>query len=213
MAWLGFLQTEESRREMESRCTQAIRTGERRPAEFDARGEAVNLPVTRASDPKERSYQDRPLFLLALLIGVVAVVDFGVILAVAHLFSVSGFLEAAIDSLALVAVAFPILLILVVRPLHQQIAWRKEKEVALRKTIEELEQSKAEIGQLRGLLPICASCKRIRDGDQQWILIEKYIEVRSEASFTHGICPECVRTLYPNHRAGQRPQDSDGGGA
>ncbi|MCU0691354.1 MAG: hypothetical protein MUF54_08130 [Polyangiaceae bacterium] len=150
---------------------------------------------------------------MAILIGVVAVVDFGVILAIAQLFSVSGFLEAAIDSLALVAVAFPALLFLVVRPLRQQIAWRKEKELALRQTIAELEQSKAEIRQLRGLLPICAWCKRIRDGDEQWVHLERYIEARSDASFTHGICPECVRTLYPNHRTGQRLQDSDGGDA
>jgi hypothetical protein len=198
---------------MENCCTQAIRNGERRPPETTAQVVAITLPETGATAHKATHFQDRPLFLLAVLIGVVAVVDFGVILALAQLFPVSGFIEAAIDSLALVAVAFPVLLLLVVRPLRQQIAWRKEKELALRQTIAALEQSKAEIRQLRGLLPICASCKRIRDGDQQWVLLEKYIESRSEASFTHGICPECVRTLYPNHRAGQRPQDSDGGGA
>ena len=188
---------------MENCCTQAIRTGETRPLETIARAVAATLPETGASAPKGTHFQDRPLFLLAVLIGVVAVVDFGVILAMAQLFSVAGFLEAVIDSLALVVVAFPALFLLVVRPLRQQIACRKEKELALRQTIAALEQSKAEIRQIRGLLPICASCKRIRDGDQQWVLLEQYIEARSDASFTHGICPECVRTLYPNHRPGR----------
>jgi CRP-like cAMP-binding protein len=50
---------------------------------------------------------------------------------------------------------------------------------------------------LGGLLPICASCKSIRCGDDVWQPIEKYIENHSEADFTHGICPECARRFYP----------------
>jgi sigma-B regulation protein RsbU (phosphoserine phosphatase) len=47
------------------------------------------------------------------------------------------------------------------------------------------------VSQLEGLLPICCSCKRIRDGKDQWQRVESYIEVHSEARFTHGYCPEC----------------------
>jgi len=50
---------------------------------------------------------------------------------------------------------------------------------------------------LQGLLPICASCKRVRDEHGQWNQIESYIRARSEAEFSHGICPECARRLYP----------------
>jgi hypothetical protein len=50
---------------------------------------------------------------------------------------------------------------------------------------------------LHGLLPICASCKKIRDDQGYWSEIEGYISKHSEADFSHGICPECARKLYP----------------
>ena len=55
---------------------------------------------------------------------------------------------------------------------------------------------------LRGLLPICASCKRIRDQDGGWTRLEEYLSTRSEARFSHGLCPECLATLYPEHEPG-----------
>ena len=65
------------------------------------------------------------------------------------------------------------------------------------KHIEELEESSNEIKVLSGLLPICASCKKIRDDKGYWNQIEKYIKEHSEAEFSHGICPECAKKLYP----------------
>jgi hypothetical protein len=50
---------------------------------------------------------------------------------------------------------------------------------------------------LKGLLPICASCKKIRDDEGYWVQIEAYVRDRTEADFSHGICPECMRKLYP----------------
>ncbi|MCK5193294.1 MAG: hypothetical protein KAQ71_05760, partial [Desulfobulbaceae bacterium] len=50
---------------------------------------------------------------------------------------------------------------------------------------------------LEGILPICASCKKIRDDKGHWHQIESYIRDKSEAEFSHGICPECVKKLYP----------------
>jgi len=55
---------------------------------------------------------------------------------------------------------------------------------------------KEEIQMLHGLLPICASCKKIRDEEGKWQHIEAYISKRSDAEFTHGICPECSHQLY-----------------
>ena len=49
------------------------------------------------------------------------------------------------------------------------------------------------------MLPICASCKKIRDDRGYWIKIEAYIEKHSKAEFSHGICPECARKLYPEY--------------
>jgi CheY-like chemotaxis protein len=50
---------------------------------------------------------------------------------------------------------------------------------------------------LRGLLPICMGCKRIRDDDGYWQQLETYIRDRSEAEFSHGLCPDCAEELYP----------------
>ena len=51
---------------------------------------------------------------------------------------------------------------------------------------------------LEGILPVCASCKKIRDDQGNWQQIESYIREKSEADFSHGICPECAAKLYPD---------------
>ncbi|MGR3218375.1 MAG: response regulator, partial [Candidatus Anammoxibacter sp.] len=68
---------------------------------------------------------------------------------------------------------------------------------------DELKNALSEIKTLKGLLPICSSCKKIRLEDEDprkqdsWISMESYISDRSEVNFSHGICPECVKKLYP----------------
>ena len=62
----------------------------------------------------------------------------------------------------------------------------------------EREKALQEVKILRGFLPICASCKKIRDDNGYWTQIEGYIKDHSEADFTHGICPDCVEKLYPD---------------
>jgi len=60
-----------------------------------------------------------------------------------------------------------------------------------------LKEAMADVKVLQGLLPICASCKKIRDEAGSWTRMEGYISDHSEAEFTHGICPECSEKLYP----------------
>lgn len=60
----------------------------------------------------------------------------------------------------------------------------------------ELEASMSQLRVLHGVLPICASCKRIRD-DGRWKALEEFITQNSQADFTHGLCPECAKQLYP----------------
>jgi len=60
---------------------------------------------------------------------------------------------------------------------------------------EQLEIALANAKVLRGLLPICATCKKVRDDKGYWNQIESYLKVRTEAEFTHGICPECSAKL------------------
>jgi sigma-B regulation protein RsbU (phosphoserine phosphatase) len=62
----------------------------------------------------------------------------------------------------------------------------------------ELQDALAQVKKLSGLLPICASCKKIRDDEGYWQQIEGYIRTHSEADFTHGICPDCAVKLYPD---------------
>ncbi len=69
----------------------------------------------------------------------------------------------------------------------------------LKKTNEQLQQALSEIKTLSGLLPICASCKKIRDDNGYWNQIESYIAKHTDAEFTHGICPECAKKLYPDY--------------
>ena len=76
---------------------------------------------------------------------------------------------------------------------------RKNEEQAREKAFRDREKALKDLRILRGLLPICASCKRIRDGQGNWSQIEAYIKVHSEADFSHGICPECARRLYPEY--------------
>ena len=60
-----------------------------------------------------------------------------------------------------------------------------------------LEVALSQIRTLSGLLPICAKCKKIRDDQGYWNQIETYIHDHSDAKFSHGICPECCKKLYP----------------
>ena len=62
----------------------------------------------------------------------------------------------------------------------------------------ELETALSRIKRLKGLLPICANCKKIRDDTGYWNNVEAYITEHSEAVFSHGICPECMKKLYPD---------------
>jgi len=62
--------------------------------------------------------------------------------------------------------------------------------------ITELQNAITDIKTLRGLLPICARCKKIRDDKGYWNHIEKYIQEHTDAQFTHGYCPDCARELF-----------------
>jgi AmiR/NasT family two-component response regulator len=69
----------------------------------------------------------------------------------------------------------------------------------LRRMNAELEAALAQVKTLSGLLPICAACKKIRDDHGYWHEVEAYVRAHTEAEFTHGICPDCMRKLYPDY--------------
>lgn len=74
---------------------------------------------------------------------------------------------------------------------------RQRTEEEREELIEELQQALDEVRTLRGILPICAACKKIRTDEGSWQQIEVYLSDHSDAEFSHGICPECAQRLYP----------------
>jgi FixJ family two-component response regulator len=89
--------------------------------------------------------------------------------------------------------------------IEQRIRIQKERE----DLIEELRRALAKVKTLSGLLPICASCKKIRDDGGYWNQIESYISKHSEAEFSHGLCPECAGRLYPEIFGDKRPASDE----
>lgn len=83
------------------------------------------------------------------------------------------------------------------RGIDRDISDRKLVEKRLQEESSMLKQALTKVKRLSGMLPICASCKMIRDDKGYWSKIEAYIESHSEAEFSHGICPQCARKLYP----------------
>ncbi|PKK89751.1 MAG: response regulator [Candidatus Wallbacteria bacterium HGW-Wallbacteria-1] len=82
--------------------------------------------------------------------------------------------------------------------LRDQIDTLKKLNLEKAKLIIELRDAFAQVKTLRGLLPICSSCKKIRNDGGYWSQIEEYITLHSDAVFSHGICPDCARNLYPD---------------
>jgi DNA-binding response OmpR family regulator len=71
-----------------------------------------------------------------------------------------------------------------------------ELQAALASRVAQLQDALSRVKQLQGLLPICSYCKRIRDDHDYWQQVETYMSEHSEATFTHGICPECYEKFF-----------------
>lgn len=82
---------------------------------------------------------------------------------------------------------------------------RKRAEVERERLIQELRDALGKVKLLSGMLPICSSCKKVRDDKGYWTQIESYVRSRSEADFSHSICPDCAKKLYPE----MNPYDED----
>jgi hypothetical protein len=105
--------------------------------------------------------------------------------------------EGILDSSLLLIFIVPLLYIFFYRPFLLDIKERKKVEMEKEATIVELKKAMDEIKILKGLIPICAKCKKVRDDAGYWQHIEVYVRERSEAEFSHGICPSCAKELYP----------------
>jgi PAS domain S-box-containing protein len=90
--------------------------------------------------------------------------------------------------------------------LHWEIRERKRVEQEREKLIAELQDALDQVQTLRGLVPICASCKKIRDDHGFWHQVEVYVRDHSLAEFSHSICPDCMEKLYPGYELGDDPK-------
>jgi hypothetical protein len=86
----------------------------------------------------------------------------------------------------------------------QDVTEAKRAEEEMVALIDQLHRALQEIKTLRELLPICACCKRIRDDSGYWNGVEEYFSRRSKVNFSHTLCPECVRKLYPDMHFGEQ---------
>lgn len=89
-----------------------------------------------------------------------------------------------------------------IKKAHEKIKFemenRKHAEMEKDKLIIELRNALDTVKTLSGLLPICASCKKIRDDNGYWNQLESYIKIHTKAEFSHSICPDCAKELYPD---------------
>ena len=135
------------------------------------------------------------------LLLIVAVSVFLAEAMIMFLFSMFHFMtpiqEAALDGLLLLLFVIPVLYVFFYKPFILDIKEREKAEKEKDEAIIKLEKAIDEINILKGFLPICCNCKKIKDDAGYWQEVETYIRDRSEIQFSNGICPDCAKELYP----------------
>ncbi len=140
--------------------------------------------------PKIKNLKPRVLLFLAVFISVIM----SCVISAAMSYFFNGYIEHEYIITGIVA-SFIIatFVVYIIIGLTKEI---KTGEKDLKKKDKELTQSKSEVSELKGLIPICSKCKKIRDDKGYWNLLESFIEKHSDAFFSHSICPECSNELY-----------------
>jgi PAS domain-containing protein len=87
---------------------------------------------------------------------------------------------------------------------HVNITKMKRLHEELESANKALLNAMKKVSTLEGILPICSGCKKIRDDDNKWNFLEDYIQSRTKAEFSHGLCPDCAKKLYPEIFKGKK---------
>ena len=175
---------------------------------FDSRGNTLRTNILVASEPSEHPTElpystpivrfiSKPSYLLLSIAITIFVVETTIMLLLVFLPPLSVYKEAFIDASLLTSTVFPVLYFLVFKPLRIHIALRQQSEAEKDVLIIELQKALDEVKMLQGFIPICASCKKIRDDKGCWHQMEEYVSTHSDVVFSHGLCPECAKKLYP----------------
>lgn len=158
---------------------------------------SLEHPTTLSTSRSIVEFVSRPGYLLLSSVGAIFVSEAVVMLLLMCLPPLTSYQAALFDASLLSFIVFPALYLLVFRPLRIHIDLRRQAEAEKDALIIELQKALDEVKTLRGFIPICASCKKIRDDKGFWQQIEVYITAHSDAVFSHGLCPECAKKLYP----------------
>jgi len=155
-----------------------------------------------------------PAYLFLIVAGSIFIAEVLVMAILGFLPPLASHARALLDGALLSVTICPVLYFFAFRPLGVSIRRSRRAEAEKDALIRELRSALAEVDTLQGIIPICASCKKIRDDEGFWHQVEAYMAAHSKALFTHGICPECMKRLYPKYRGRRGSEESHlpGGG-
>ncbi len=133
-----------------------------------------------------------PIFLLSLTAISIFLAEMIIMYGLSKIPSISGRAEMLIDSLFLILSVSPILYFFMFRPLVHYVNEQKNIAADLRSAIDEIKI-------LGTLIPMCASCGKMRNDSGYWQVLDMYLKENAKARITHGICPDCIENLYPDY--------------
>lgn len=154
--------------------------------------ESSQPPDRQPPSTKRISLYQHPGYLLLITTITIFFSEVLVMVVLLYMPFLSSYQAAFVDAMLLIIVIFPSLYFFIFKPQNQQIAQRRRAESEKDTVIVKLNMALAEVKTLRGIIPICAWCKKIRDDKGFWQQVETYVSSRSDAIFSHGMCPECV---------------------
>lgn len=135
---------------------------------------------------------------LTLIVGFAVFFSELTIMWVLHFLKFSPAMETIWDSIILTLLVIPVLYLSIYRPMARHIHTLQLIRADRERLIAELQDADEQVKTLSGLLPICAWCKKIRDPEGKWSEIEEYVQMHTDADFTHSICPECRKRNFPD---------------
>jgi len=160
--------------------------------------ESPQRPTGLSSPMEEIRFFNKPGYLMMTTAGTIFVSEVLIMVVLRYLPPLAAFQAALLDAVLLSFMVFPSLYFFVFKPMNRHIDQHRWTQAEKDILIAELHKALEEVKVLRGIVPICSSCKKIRDDNGYWQQVEVYVSAHSDAEFTHGICPECIESLYPD---------------